>query len=106
MRIFLDAIDDVDWHKLRDALTAGGFDNGRTADEYRVSHANSHAWLVVEDESEYVGNARLLSDGVCNAYIVDVWTAPSHRRKGLASEVVRRLLASVPGQHVYLFTSD
>jgi ribosomal protein S18 acetylase RimI-like enzyme len=50
--------------------------------------------------------ARLLSDGVCNAYLVDVWTASAYRRQGIASEMIRRLLDEVPGQHVGLQTSD
>ena len=50
--------------------------------------------------------ARLLSDGVCNAYLVDVWTASPYRRRGIASAMIRRLLDEVPGQHVGLQTSD
>jgi ribosomal protein S18 acetylase RimI-like enzyme len=50
--------------------------------------------------------ARLLSDGVCNAYLVDVWTASAYRRRGIASEMIRRLLDEVPGQHVGLQTDD
>ena len=49
--------------------------------------------------------ARLLSDGVCNAYVVDVWTASSHRRQGIASSMMRLLIDAVPGQHVGLQTS-
>jgi predicted N-acetyltransferase YhbS len=37
---------------------------------------------------------------------VDIWTASSHRRRGIGSELVRRLIATVPGQHVGLFTDD
>ena len=50
--------------------------------------------------------ARLLSDGVCNAYLVDVWTASAHRRRGIASAMIRRLLEQVPGQHVGLQTES
>jgi GNAT superfamily N-acetyltransferase len=50
--------------------------------------------------------ARLLSDGVCNAYLLDVWTAATHRRRGIGARLVRTLLARVPGQHVGLQTSD
>jgi len=50
--------------------------------------------------------ARLLSDGVCNAYLLDVWTASSHRRRGIASKLVRLLTAWVPGQHIGLQTND
>jgi ribosomal protein S18 acetylase RimI-like enzyme len=53
-----------------------------------------------------VGMARLLSDGVCNAYLLDVWTAAAYRRKGIASAMVRMLMEQVPGQHVGLQTDD
>jgi ribosomal protein S18 acetylase RimI-like enzyme len=41
--------------------------------------------------------ARLLSDGVCSAYLVDVWTSSRYRRRGIASEMIRFLLDEVPG---------
>ena len=50
--------------------------------------------------------ARLLSDGVCNAYLVDVWTMSAHRRQGIASAMVRLLVEQVPGQHIGLQTDD
>jgi ribosomal protein S18 acetylase RimI-like enzyme len=56
--------------------------------------------------TESSGMARLLSDGVCNAYLVDVWTAPAYRRKGIASAMIRHLLEQVPGQHVGLQTDN
>ena len=50
--------------------------------------------------------ARLLSDGVCNAYLVDVWTLRSYRRQGIASSMIRHLMDQVPGQHIGLQTDD
>lgn len=96
----------VDWATVRAALVTGGFDNGRTPEEYRRSHERSHAVVLGWVGDELVANGRVLSDGVCNAYLVDVWTAPAHRRRGVGREVVRRLLETVPGQHVGLFTDD
>jgi predicted GNAT family acetyltransferase len=94
----------VDWIQLRNQLTADDFDNGRTPEEYRASAAGSHLNLYVYDGDEIVGNGRILSDGVCNAYIVDIWTHSRHRRCGIGSEIVRILSESVPGQHIYLQT--
>ena len=37
--------------------------------------------------------ARLLSDGVCNAYLVDVWTMSVYRRQGIASRMICAALA-------------
>jgi GNAT superfamily N-acetyltransferase len=91
---------------LKEALHADDFDNGRTPEQYRLSHENSSAVIFALAGDRIVGNGRLLSDGVCNAYLVDIWTASSHRRRGIGGELVRRLIATVPGQHVGLFTDD
>lgn len=103
---FSHATTDVDWAALKGALAADSFDNGRTPDEYRISHEQSHAVVFARSAGTFVGNGRILSDGVCNAYLVDIWTATPFRRAGIGSEIVRRLLATVPGQHVGLFTDD
>jgi GNAT superfamily N-acetyltransferase len=105
------SIDGIDWSALKQALAADDFDNGRTPEQYRISHANSAAviFAVVPDGAggeRIIGNGRLLSDGVCNAYLVDIWTARDYRRRGIGGELVRRLIATVPGQHVGLFTDD
>ncbi|HST49333.1 GNAT family N-acetyltransferase [Jatrophihabitans sp.] len=104
--VFSSDLDDVDWAALKDALVADDFDNLRTPDQYRRSHENSHAVVFGRCEGRFVANGRILSDGVCNAYLVDIWTATPHRRQGVGREVVNRLLATVPGQHVALFTDD
>jgi GNAT superfamily N-acetyltransferase len=99
-------LSDVDWPALKQALAADGFDNGRSSEQYRRSHQNSHAVVFGRHGGNFVANGRILSDGVCNAYLVDIWTASACRRKGIGREVVNRLLATVPGQHVALFTDD
>lgn len=96
----------VDWSALKQALAADDFDNLRSPEQYRRSHENSHAVVFGRYQGQFVANGRILSDGVCNAYLVDIWTATPHRRKGIGREVVNRLLATVPGQHVGLFTDD
>jgi ribosomal protein S18 acetylase RimI-like enzyme len=101
-----DNIDAVDWDRAKSDLAADNFDNGRSAAALRRSFENSQhvalAWL----DNRLVGMARLLSDGVCNAYLLDVWTQSSLRRRGVASAMVRQLIAAVPGQHIGLQTDD
>jgi GNAT superfamily N-acetyltransferase len=96
----------VDWTALKQALVADDFDNLRTPEQYRRSHENSHAVVFGRCDGRFVANGRILSDGVCNAYLVDIWTATPYRRRGVGREVVTRLLATVPGQHVGLFTDE
>ena len=71
----------------------------------RVDDAGKHV-AFARDGDRVVGMARLLSDGVCNAYLLDVWTASAYRRQGIASGMIRLLLERVPGQHVGLQTDD
>lgn len=96
----------VDWEQLTADLRADDFDNGRTPDELRQSFENSavvaFAWLG----NRVIAKARALSDGVCNAYVVDVWTHSDFRRRGIATRLMRLLEEQLDGQHIYLFTDD
>ena len=100
------SLDGIDWAQLKSDLAADDFDNGRSADALRRSFEQSQHVAIARDGDRVVGMARLLSDGVCNAYLVDVWTASSYRRRGIATRMMRRLLDAVPGQHVGLQTDD
>ena len=96
----------VNWARLTDDLVADDFDNGRTPDELRRSFENSAVVVFAWLDGRIIGKARALSDGVCNAYVVDVWTHSDYRRRGIASHMMRSLAERLPGQHIYLFTDD
>lgn len=96
----------IDWDRAKSDLAADDFDNGRSAAALRLSFQNSQYVAFARDGDHVVGMARLLSDGVCNAYLIDVWTHSSYRRQGIASRMVRHLAEQVPGQHIGLQTDD
>jgi GNAT superfamily N-acetyltransferase len=99
-------IDRVDWDQAKADLANDEFDNGRSAHALRLSFLRSqHVALAWVDE-HLVGMARMLSDGVCNSYLLDVWTASAFRRQGVGAQMVKYLLDQVPGQHVGLQTDD
>ncbi len=100
------SLEGIDWTRAKADLAADDFDNGRSPEALRRSFEQSQHVAFARDGDRVVGMARLLSDGVCNAYLLDVWTASSHRRRGIASAMIRRLLDEVPGQHVGLQTDD
>jgi ribosomal protein S18 acetylase RimI-like enzyme len=100
------SLEGIDWAQAKADLAADKFDNGRTAEALRRSFAQSQHVAFARDRGRLVGMARLLSDGVCNAYLVDLWTASRYRRQGIASAMIRQLLKQVPGQHVGLQTDD
>ena len=96
----------VDWGEVKATLVQDDFDNGRTPAQLEASFAQSAHICLTYTDGRLIGTARALSDGVCNGYIVDVWTLTAYRRQGIASAMMRRLLDKMPGQHVYLFSDD
>jgi ribosomal protein S18 acetylase RimI-like enzyme len=100
------SLDGIDWAEAKADLAADDFDNGRSPAALRRSFEQSQHVAFARDGDRVVGMARLLSDGVCNAYVVDVWTASSYRRQGIASKLMRLLIDAVPGQHIGLQTDD
>jgi ribosomal protein S18 acetylase RimI-like enzyme len=100
------SLDGIDWAQAKADLAADDFDNGRSPQALRASFEHSQHVAVARDGDRVVGMARLLSDGVCNAYLLDVWTMSAYRRQGIGSAMVRRLMERVPGQHVGLQTDD
>ena len=100
------SLEGIDWAQAKADLQADDFDNGRNVDALRRSFEQSQHVAFARDGGRVVGMARMLSDGVCNAFVVDVWTMSSYRRQGIASAMMRELLAHVPGQHVGLQTDD
>ena len=100
------SLEGINWVQAKADLAADEFDNGRSAEALRCSFQQSQHVAFARDGDRVVGMARLLSDGVCNAYLVDVWTASAYRRRGIASAMIGRLLEQVPGQHVGLQTEN
>jgi len=74
-----ESLDGIDWHQAKADLAADDFDNGRSPQALRASFAQSQHVAIARDGARVVGMARLLSDGVCNAYLLDVWTQSAYR---------------------------
>ncbi|HJN50583.1 MAG: GNAT family N-acetyltransferase [Pseudomonadales bacterium] len=99
-------LEQVDWAEMKSSLLADDFDNGRTPQQLHSSFANSYSTCIAYNVDRLIGTARTLSDGVCNAYVVDVWTLSEFRGKGIAKRMMELLLQELREQHVYLFTDD
>ena len=96
----------ANWEQLKSDLVADDFDNGRTVEELAPPFGNSALTVFARAENRVIGTARALSDGVCNAYVVDVWTHSKHRRPGIARTMMDVFIEPLSGQHVYPFTDD
>ena len=104
--VYKEDMDGVDWQQMKSILIEDEFDNGRSSEQLRDSFGNSYALSIAYAGDKIIGTARALSDGVCNAYIIDVWTYSPYRRQGIARQMIENMLAKMDGQHVYLFTDD
>ncbi|WP_242057691.1 MULTISPECIES: GNAT family N-acetyltransferase [Nostoc] len=91
---------------MKATLSQDKFDNGRSPEQLRASFTNSYATCIAYAGDRIIGTTRVLSDGICNAYIVDVWTFTPYRHQGIASTMMRILLGKLQGQHVCLVTDD
>ncbi len=98
------SLEGIDWDQVQADLAVDHFDNGRSPVALRRSFEHSQHVVVARDGQHVVGLARLLSDGVCNAYLLDVWTRAGYRHQGIATTMVQDLAIQVPGQHIGLQT--
>jgi GNAT superfamily N-acetyltransferase len=106
MIIYQTDLQGIDWETLKQDLVDDDFDNGRSNSQLRLSFENSTFVIMASINKRCVASGRLLSDRVGNAYVVDVWTLSQFRRQGIASEIMKKLIDCVPGQHIYLQTED
>ena len=96
----------MDWSALKERLKSDHFDNGRSPEQLQASFERSFAAVFAYHGTQVVGTARVLSDGVCNAYLVDVWTHTPFRRMKVATTMLSMLEKRLRGQHVALFSED
>lgn len=59
----------------------------------------SHAVVLARDDDQVVGFANALSDGLLIAYLPLLEVRPGHQRKGIGSELVRRLIEHLGGHY-------
>ena len=78
-----------EYRALREAVGLGA----RTPEAARRGLAGGLHAVTVREGRRLVAMGRVVGDGGSFAQVVDVAVATSHRRRGIATEVVRRLVA-------------
>lgn len=100
MLSYSDSVADLDAQHLR-----GGFFEGWAAppspEEHLLILRNSAHVVAARDEpGVVVGFVNALSDGVLTAYIPLLEVLPAHRRNGVGTELVRRLMDRLQGLYM------
>ena len=98
MLVYSTSSDAIDWVALKSDLARDRFDNGRTPDQMARSFRASFRCAYARDGPRFVGTARALSDGVCNAYVLDMWTHSAYRRRGIGRRLLELLCEALVGQ--------
>ncbi len=83
----------VDLEQLAGLMRAVGWED-RARDRARLAQAvRGSLWVVTAWEGpKLVGFARAFSDGALSAYVNNVAVLPGYQRRGVGSELVRRLI--------------
>ncbi len=74
---------------------AGWLEPGEDAALLDRLAAGSRQFACAWDDDRLVGTMRALSDGVSDAYLLDLVVLPAYRHRGIGAELVRRLGAAL-----------
>ncbi len=55
--------------------------------------SGSHCFIVATEESKIIGMGRAISDKISDAYIQDLTVLDLYRKKGIGTEILKRLIA-------------
>ena len=74
--------------------------------ELRGALLNSHSLLTAWDGGRLVGLGNAISDGHLVVYYPHLLVDPEFQRKGIGSELMRRLMAKYEGFHQHVLIAD
>ncbi|MFA6583782.1 MAG: GNAT family N-acetyltransferase [Elusimicrobiaceae bacterium] len=74
---------------------SAGWDQNDPADLYERMVSGSTCFVIALHNKNIVGMARAIGDGANDAYIQDVFVLPEFRHRGLASNMVKRILSDL-----------
>jgi len=86
---FTDQYEAIAWDRVTAWLTAAQWSRGINRAEVEMGACHSALVVGAWCEGELVGFARVVSDCVRFAYLMDVIVAPEHRRQGIGQGMVR-----------------
>jgi len=94
----------VNWLDMKNSYILSDWDTGRTPEQLKKAFDGSYTVCFSYINTEIIGTARAISDGVDSAAVYDVWIKPEYRDRGIGKKMMTLLLADLHGQYILLTT--
>ena len=86
----------INWESLVDLYYATdlviGLGRNRDTEKIKAAFLNTYKIITAWDGEKIVGAARMISDGLCYAWIHDVGVLPDYQKKGIGKELIENLM--------------
>ena len=76
----------------------------RMEKEYGNPLLTSFFHIAVYDEDQLVGYVDSVSNGVTDAYIQDLIVRPDYHGKGIGTDLMKKMIASLKEKHIYMIS--
>ncbi len=93
----------MDVNLIHQFLTNSYWGTGRTKEEVEISIDNSHTFGIFKDGNQ-IGFARVITDMIIYAYLMDVFILESERGNGYGKDLVRYIMEYPPFQPIKKWT--
>ncbi|WP_127141926.1 GNAT family N-acetyltransferase [Flagellimonas marinaquae] len=84
--------DKLDIQKVHEEVTATYWGKGRSMEETMMTIENSICFGLYNDKGEQMAYARIMTDGLVFAYIMDVVVFDPNKEKGLGKKLISHIL--------------
>ncbi len=95
----------TDWMALSE-LYRRAQNKNRKADDLKIAFMNSFATVHAYRNTQVIGAARAISDGIFCSTVVDVAVEPNQQGLGIGTAMLEALLKRLPGDKVYLTSAS
>ena len=76
----------------------------RMEKEYDNPLMTSFFHIAVYDDDQLVGYVDSVSNGVTDAYIQDLIVRPDYQGKGIGTDLMKKMIASLKEKHIYIIS--
>lgn len=96
---YTDSLDSIGADQLDGGFFVGWPNPPSPATHLRMLRGSTHVWLALDDDTPdaVIGFVSAISDGVLAAYIPLLEVLPGYQRRGIGSELMRRMLQTLTG---------